>query len=98
MIAVRGTLESAPPAARRTLFGCQSTLRIVLRMGFLRCLLTHQSPSSSKLQILIALAADPQANLFSRGDHRTNVAALFKRKRTKVGFQVPSLWDSHTYA
>jgi hypothetical protein len=95
---IRITLESAPPAASNTLFGCQSTPRTVLRIGFFRCLLTHQSPSSSKLQILIALALDPHANLFSRGDHRTNVAALFIRRRTRVGFHVPSLWGSQTYA
>lgn len=92
------TFESVPPAARRTLLGCQSTLRMVLRMGFLRCLLTHQSPSSSKLHTLMARALDPHANLFSSGDHRTKVAALLRRSKTSVGFQVPSLCDSQTYA
>ena len=39
---------SVDPAARRTEFGCQDRVVIVLRMGFLRCLDTHQSFSSSK--------------------------------------------------
>lgn len=34
-------LKSHDPAARSTLFGCQSKLRTVERMGFLMCLLTH---------------------------------------------------------
>src|SRR5262245_52434281 len=91
-------LESVPPQARRTLLGCQSTLRMADRIGFLRCLLTHQSPSSSKLQMAMALAEEPQANFVSRGDQRTNVAALFNLRRTRVGFHVPSGWDSQTYA
>lgn len=39
---------SAEPEASRTLLGCQSTERTVLRIGFLMCLLPHQSLSSSK--------------------------------------------------
>ena len=93
-----GALESEPPAARRTLLGCQSRLKIVDRIGFLRCFDTHQSPSSSKLHTAIALALDPQANLFSVGDHLTNVAARFNLNNTSVGFQVPSFCASHTYA
>ena len=46
---------SALPAASRTLFGCQSTLKTVERMGFLRRRDTHQSPSGSKEQIAMAL-------------------------------------------
>jgi hypothetical protein len=46
---------SALPAARSTLFGCQSTDRTVERMGFLRSLETHQLFSGSKEQIAIAL-------------------------------------------
>lgn len=34
-------LKSHDPAARSTLFGCQSRLRTVERIGFLICLLTH---------------------------------------------------------
>lgn len=34
-------LKSQEPAARRTLFGCQSRLSTVERMGFLMCLQTH---------------------------------------------------------
>lgn len=34
-------LKSHDPAARSTLFGCQSRLRTVERIGFLMCLLTH---------------------------------------------------------
>lgn len=50
---------SAPPAARRTLFGCQSTDKIVDLMGFLRSRDTHQSPSGSNEQIAIALKRIP---------------------------------------
>lgn len=39
---------SVLPAAKRTELGCQETVVMVLRMGFFRCLLTHQSFSSSK--------------------------------------------------
>ena len=39
---------SVDPAARRTELGCQATVVMVLRIGFLRCLDTHQSFSSSK--------------------------------------------------
>ncbi len=39
---------SVDPAARRTEFGCQATVVMVLRMGFFKCLDTHQSFSSSK--------------------------------------------------
>ena len=46
---------SALPAASKTLFGCQSTERTVDLMGFLRSFETHQSLSSSKEQIAIAL-------------------------------------------
>lgn len=34
-------LKSQEPAASRTLLGCQSRLRMVERIGFLMCLLTH---------------------------------------------------------
>ena len=34
-------MKSHDPAARSTLFGCQSRLRTVERIGFLMCLLTH---------------------------------------------------------
>jgi hypothetical protein len=40
--------ESVDPAARRTEFGCQAIVVMVLRIGFLRCLEIHQSFSSSK--------------------------------------------------
>lgn len=39
---------SVEPAARRTELGCQATERTVERSGFLMCLETHQSFSSSK--------------------------------------------------
>lgn len=47
---------SALPAARRTLFGCQSTAKTVDLMGFLSSFETHQSPSGSKEQMAMALA------------------------------------------
>ena len=34
-------LKSQDPAASRILLGCQSRLRMVERIGFLMCLLTH---------------------------------------------------------
>jgi len=46
---------SALPAASKMLFGCQSMERTVDLMGFLRSFETHQSLSSSKEQIAIAL-------------------------------------------
>jgi hypothetical protein len=46
---------SADPAARRTLFGCQSTQRTVDLIGFFNSLDTHQSFSGSKEQTAIAL-------------------------------------------
>jgi hypothetical protein len=46
---------SALPAARRTLFGCQSTESTVDLIGFFNSLDTHQSFSGSKEQIAIAL-------------------------------------------
>lgn len=39
----------------------------------------------------------PTANLFSRGDHLTKVAARLILRMTRVGFQTPSFW-LHTYA
>jgi hypothetical protein len=39
---------SVEPAARRTEFGCHATEVTVLRIGFFRCLDTHQLSSSSK--------------------------------------------------
>lgn len=39
---------SVEPAASSTEFGCHATVVIVLRIGFLMCLDTHQSFSSSK--------------------------------------------------
>jgi hypothetical protein len=41
---------SAAPAAKSTLFGCQSMARTVERSGFLRCFETHQLFSSSNEQ------------------------------------------------
>ena len=46
---------SAEPAARRMLFGCQSSERTVNRRGFLSRLATHQLFSSSNEQTAIAL-------------------------------------------
>ena len=46
---------SALPAANKTLFGCQSMERTVDLIGFLRSFETHQSLSSSKEQIAMAL-------------------------------------------
>lgn len=34
-------LKSQDPAANKMLLGCQSRLRMVERIGFLMCLLTH---------------------------------------------------------
>lgn len=39
---------SVDPAASSTEFGCQATVVMVLRIGFFKCLETHQSFSSSK--------------------------------------------------
>jgi hypothetical protein len=39
---------SVEPAASKTELGCHDTAVMVLRIGFLRCLETHQSFSSSK--------------------------------------------------
>lgn len=46
---------SALPEARRMLFGCQSSERTVDRIGFLRCLATHQLFSSSNEQTAMTL-------------------------------------------
>lgn len=46
---------SALPAARSTLFGCQSIESTVERIGFFSWRATHQSLSESKEQIHIAL-------------------------------------------
>jgi hypothetical protein len=46
---------SALPAARRTLFGCQSTAKTVDLIGFFNSLETHQLFSSSNEQMAIAL-------------------------------------------
>ena len=54
---------SALPAASKTLFGCQSIERTVDLMGFLRSFETHQSLSSSKEQIAIALVTIGQRRL-----------------------------------
>jgi hypothetical protein len=54
---------SALPAASKTLFGCQSMERTVDLIGFLRSFETHQSLSSSKEQIAIALITTDQHQL-----------------------------------
>lgn len=41
-------LKSEDPAARRTLLGCQSRLRMVERIGFLMCLHTHLTDKKPK--------------------------------------------------
>jgi hypothetical protein len=46
---------SALPAARRTLFGCQSMESTVDRIGFFKSFETHQLLSGSNEQIAIAL-------------------------------------------
>ena len=53
-------LASAAPAARRTLFGCQSISRTVDRRGFLMCFETHQLFSSSKEHTAMVLRAESQ--------------------------------------
>lgn len=45
---LNSTLKSVDPAASKMLFGCQSKVVIVERIGFLMCLLTHQLFSCSK--------------------------------------------------
>lgn len=52
---------SALPAAKRTLFGCQSMERTVDLIGFLRSFETHQLLSSSNEQIAIALITTSQS-------------------------------------
>lgn len=44
-------LKSHDPAARSTLFGCQSRLRTVERIGFLICLLTHLKEKWNTIRI-----------------------------------------------
>jgi hypothetical protein len=78
---------SVEPAASSTEFGCQARAVTVERIGFLRCLDTHQLSSSSKWQTAMRRAPEPAANFVSEGDQRTQVAARLMRRRTSVGFQ-----------
>ena len=58
-------MKSQDPTASKMLLGCRSKLRTVERVGFLMCLLTHQSFSDSKYQTKMSHALLPMANLFS---------------------------------
>ena len=78
---------SALPAASKTELGCHSSDKTVVRSGFLMCLATHQSLSSSNWHTAIVRAPLATANFSSLGDHLTNVADLFNRKSTSVGSQ-----------
>ena len=64
-LAAYRALKSLLPTASRMLLGCQATERMVDRMGFLICLETHQSCSSSKWQTETMRDPLPTANLSS---------------------------------
>lgn len=76
---------SALPAARRTLLGCQSTDRTVERMGFLRSLDTHQSPSGSNEQIAMALHKIRCLYLVRMGRRVTYLAPLATANLSSFG-------------
>lgn len=83
---------SAAPAARSTLFGCQSIARTVERRGFLRWRETHQLFSSSNEQTAIVLPwrvhADQPTPISTRPPPGTHLAPLPTANLSSAGLHL----------